>query len=147
MIGFFEGATECVLEDRVPWIPFSVCCCGRHLLTTAFDGGRRELVRWSRCGAFGGVKREKLLRKPGCGYHVDVGGTDLVAHHVKCWETVDVLPCRVRHFSLRKMSCLEVENPQDGCFGVWRELVDNLGRAFPQGFNNVEALVAQWACC
>lgn len=69
------------------------------------------MIRWRGRRAFGGVTRDELLGKPGCGYHVDVGGTDLVAHHIKSWETVDVVPGGVRHFSLRKMSCLEVENP------------------------------------
>ena len=147
VVGFFEGAAECFLEDGVPRFTLGVFGCGWDLLTTAFDRWRRELVRWSVRRAFVGVNRNELLGKPGCGDHVDVGSTDLVVHHVECWEAGDVLPGGIRHFSLCKLACLEVENPQDGCSGVWRELVDNLGRAFAQGFNNVEAFFAQRARC
>ena len=111
MVGFFKGAAECFLEDGVPRLSLNICGCWWHFLTTAFDRGRREVIRWRGHGAFGGVTRDELLGKPGCGYHVDIGGTNLVIHHIKSWEAIDVFPCGVRHFSLRKMSCLEVENP------------------------------------
>ena len=43
------------------------------------------------------------------------------------------------------MSRLQVWDPEDGCFWVWWELVDDVGGAFPQGFDNVEAFFAQRA--
>ena len=57
VVGFFEGAAECFLEDGVPRFTLGVFGCGRDLLTTAFDRGGEG---WS-----GGVCAERLLGSTG----------------------------------------------------------------------------------